>query len=81
MGNITNSLKQASDRGKIAEEKAIKIGEEADLLFKKCTDLFKELKRQVGMDLGERIDDLVSTITKVKSRDQVYHFDKEPEGQ
>ena len=81
MGKITNSLKQAAVNGKIPEDRAIRIAKHADALLERTVELLTNIRGHFGMFIQEEIDTLKADITNVKSRDQVYFFDKEPDGQ
>ncbi|WP_343524365.1 hypothetical protein [Pedobacter sp.] len=81
MGNIKNLVKSASKNGKISEDAAIAIAIAADNLLERSVTLLKELKKQVGTLTGESIDQLLTDITGVKSKDMVFFFEKEPDGQ
>jgi len=81
MDKIQNALRQAAVKDQIKTQDALRVGAEADELLEESVELFRRLHNAVGMYLGGEIDLLVSKITKVKSRGQVYHLDREPEGQ
>lgn len=81
MKNIQNSLKQLSRNGQIAESAALSVGSTADGLLSRSVELLTALKGQVGEYHREQIDTHVASITGVKSKDMVYFFEKEPDGQ
>ncbi|MGN8055668.1 hypothetical protein ACTJKN_05295 [Pedobacter sp. 22163] len=81
MGNIKNLVKNASKNGTISEDAATAIALAADNLLGRSVLLLTELKKQVGTVTGEKINELLTDITGVKSKDLVYFFEKEPEGQ
>ena len=79
MGKITNSVKQAAINGRVPEEHAIRIAKHADDLLDRTVDLLTNIRGHFGMFIQGEIDILKADITNVKSRDQVYFFDKEPD--
>jgi hypothetical protein len=81
MGNFKNLTKSASKNGSISEQAALAIATSADNLLERSVDLLKTVKKQVGTVMGESIDELLTDITGIKSKEQVYYFEKEPEGQ
>lgn len=81
MGNIQNSLKQASFQGMIKEEHAMIIGNKADQMLEKATNKLTELKGQVGMIIGGEIAELVSEIKGIRFNATEYYYDKQPDGQ
>lgn len=81
MGNIQNSLKQASYQGTIKEEHAMIIGKKADQLLEKAAEKLTQLKGQVGMIIGGEITELISEINGVRFNATEYYYDKQPDGQ
>lgn len=53
--NIKKALKEKSVNGKIDENKAIPIAEQADLLIEELSEMLDRCKKQVGMYLGGEI--------------------------
>ena len=81
MGNIKNLVKNASKNGSISEDAALSIATAAENLLERSADLLKDLKKQVGTMTGERIDELLTDITGVRSKESVYYLERESDGQ
>lgn len=79
--NIKKALKEKSVNGKIDENKAIPIAEQADLLIEELSEMLDRCKKQVGMYLGGEISMLQSKIKGFKFNEADYNHERLPDGQ
>jgi hypothetical protein len=73
---ITQQLKNAAINGSINLEKALKIAQAYDEQCTTTTALLKECERNVGMYLGEKINEHIAEMDGAKFNAVDYHYER-----
>lgn len=76
MQTIQQQLRNASNNGCISLEKALRLAQAIDEERTQTVGLLKECERNVGMYLGEKINEHVAAMTGAKFNAVDYHYER-----
>jgi hypothetical protein len=81
MQSIQQTLRNAAVNGVISVDKAIQLAGAYDKEREESAALFKKLEKQVGMDLGERINEHLAAMNGTRFNPIDYHYEAMPADQ
>lgn len=81
MKKLVEILKAKSQNGHIKEADAIVVAERADQLLAETYEMLTKCKKQVGMFIGGEISELQAKIKGEHFNEQVYNYERLPDGQ
>ncbi len=79
--NIKNALKHKIINGRIEEQAALAVGEQADQLISEAVAMLDRCRKQVGMFMGGEIAELTAKIKGEKFSEKDFFHERLPDGQ